>query len=144
MDRFTFSNFDPAPVNCNMGVRHPTVEHAYQSMKTTDRAERERIAALPTPGQAKRAGRRLRLRDDWERTKVIAMLHVLRQKFEPGSAYALALLATGDTELIEWNAWHDRAWGKCSCERCGGVGHNLLGLALMRVRAELREREANA
>lgn len=142
MDRFAFSNFDPAPVTCTLGVHHPTVEHAYQAEKTTDRAERERIAALPTPGQAKRAGRHLRLRDDWERTKVVAMLHLLRQKFAPGTEHARALLATGDTELIEWNRWHDRTWGKCTCERCGGAGLNLLGLTLMRVRAELQEHQA--
>jgi ribA/ribD-fused uncharacterized protein len=143
VDRFPFSNFQPAPVRCDLGVRYPTVEHAYQAMKTLDRAARERVAALPTPGQAKRAGRTLPLRADWERTKVVAMLDLLRQKFAPGTEHARALLATGDAELVEWNRWHDRTWGKCTCERCGGEGLNLLGLALMRVRAELRQPPAN-
>jgi predicted NAD-dependent protein-ADP-ribosyltransferase YbiA (DUF1768 family) len=100
VERFPFSSFQHARVTCDLGVAYPTVEHAYQAMKTTDRAERERVAPLPAPGQAKRAGRRLRLRDVLERTKVIAMLHLLRQKFAPGSEHAGAAIVSAPKPLL--------------------------------------------
>src|SRR6476620_11263121 len=62
------SNFWPAVIEFE-GLTYPTVEHAYQSAKTLDLDERKRIAALPTPADAKAAGRALKLRDDWERAK---------------------------------------------------------------------------
>src|SRR5437870_4608924 len=59
------SNFYPAEVHFE-GLTYPTVEHAYQSAKTLDMNERRRIAALPTPAQAKAAGHSLTPRPDWE------------------------------------------------------------------------------
>ena len=106
-------------------------------MKTLDRSERERIAALPKAVQAKRAGRTVTMRRDWDDVKLSAMRYLLRQKYAPGTPHARALLATGDAEIVEWNYWHDREFGRCSCDRCGGQGRNELGRALMRVRAEL-------
>ena len=41
------------------GAQYPTVEHAFQAAKTRDMEEREVIAKQPTPGKAKRAGRRV-------------------------------------------------------------------------------------
>lgn len=140
MERFEFSNFQPARVRCDLGVLYPTVEHAFQAMKSLDKGERERIAALPTPGKAKRAGRQVTLRRDWEEVKQTVMRFLLRQKFARGTQHAERLLATGDADIVEWNRWHDRTWGRCVCERCGGAGENLLGEALMRVRAELQSK----
>jgi len=59
------SNFWPAPVMLD-GMRYSDVEHAYQAAKTLDPEVRARIAALPKPGQAKRFGRRIQLRPDWD------------------------------------------------------------------------------
>lgn len=123
------------------GITYPSVEHAYQAAKTLSKNERSRIAAMSTPGEAKRAGRQVKLRADWEQVKVAIMLELLRKKFDPDAlgAYApnetkaAALLATGDAELIEGNTWGDRFWGVC-----GGVGENMLGKLLMQVREELR------
>src|SRR5690348_9381030 len=50
------SNFWPAEVAYE-GITYPTAEHAYQAAKTMDVNERKRIAALPTPAEAKAAGR---------------------------------------------------------------------------------------
>lgn len=138
-EKFAFSNFQPARVTCEQGVEYPTVEHAFQAMKTHDRSERLAIAALATPGRAKRAGRKVMLRADWEDVKLPAMRYLLRQKYRAGSAHAQRLLATGDAEIVEWNSWHDRTWGRCTCDRCGGQGQNQLGRALMAIRAELRQ-----
>ena len=38
-------------------------------MKTLDLAERRRIAAMPTPSEAKKAGRAVALRGDWPKAK---------------------------------------------------------------------------
>jgi ribA/ribD-fused uncharacterized protein len=96
------SNFYPAPVYAD-GVLFPTVEHAYQAMKTIDQQERLRIAALPKPGDAKRAGKAPPLRDGWDGMKVRVMLELLRRKFRFHPELGRQLLATGDVELREGN-----------------------------------------
>jgi predicted NAD-dependent protein-ADP-ribosyltransferase YbiA (DUF1768 family) len=40
-------------------------------------------------------------------------------------------------EIVEWNTWHDRTWGKCTCPICKGEGENLLGEILMKLRDEM-------
>ena len=136
IDRFDgdyafLSNFDPSPITIDR-ITYPTVEHAFQAAKTDNRLERERIAVLPTPGAAKRAGRKVTLRPDWERVKVALMEDLVRRKFADPER-AGKLLATGDDELVEGNTWNDRFWGVCR-----GTGRNELGKILMRVRTELR------
>lgn len=126
------SNFWPAPVRLD-GVVYPTVEHAYQAAKTLDRAERALIARLTSPGAAKRSGRRVTMRDDWDGVKLDVMLGLLRGKFARGDLRA-RLLSTGDVQLIEDNTWGDHYWGVCR-----GDGQNHLGRLLMQVRDELRE-----
>lgn len=130
------SNFEPCRVDFE-GITFPTVEHAFQAAKTLDRAERARIAAMASPGEAKRAGRHVKLRQDWEEAKQHIMLDLLRTKFAPGTELAGKLLATGDSALVEANTWHDNYWGSCNCLRCGSQGKNMLGISLMAVRDEL-------
>ena len=52
------SNFYPSPVEVDR-ITYPTVEHAYQAAKTSDRLERQAIATLASPGAAKRAGSKI-------------------------------------------------------------------------------------
>ncbi len=132
------SNYHHAPLEWE-GQQYPTLEHAYQAAKTLDPLERQRIADAPKPGKAKRLGRKLSLRADWERVKLDIMLELLRLKFS-SRALAALLLATGDEELAELNHWHDTFWGVCvGCHRgCEGVGENHLGRLLMQLRDELR------
>ena len=130
------SNFWPCRVVLD-GAVYPSVEHAYQAAKTTDPAERARIRVCATPGEAKRMGRTVKVRPDWDQVKVEVMRGLLQQKFaqEP---FRSKLLATGGEELVEGNRWHDRFWGRCVCPKCGGTGQNWLGRLIMEVRAELR------
>jgi hypothetical protein len=109
------------------------VEHAYQSAKTLDMNERRRIAALPTPAEAKRAGEALPPRADWPQIKYQVMLECVRYKFTHHPELAAKLLATGDAYLEEGNTWGDRIWGVYH-----GQGTNWLGKILMTVRAELK------
>src|SRR5688572_16208073 len=89
------SNFWPAQVVFER-VTYPTSEHAYQAAKTLDPLERTKIAALPSPAEAKRAGRALERRDDWEQVKFDVMERCVRDKFTRNADLREKLLATGD------------------------------------------------
>ena len=126
------SNFYPAVVEFE-GITYPHVEGAYQSAKTLDMNERRRIAAIADPAEAKRAGRALKYRDDWEAVKFDVMETCVRYKFTHHPELRAKLLATGNALLEEGNNWGDRIWGVVD-----GVGENRLGKLLMKVRDELR------
>ena len=130
-DHDFMSNFHPSPFEVD-GVLYPTVEHAFQAAKTFDATEKQSVAEAATPGSAKRKGRRVQLRPDWEQVKVGIMEDLVRLKFTAHPDLRAKLLATGDAELVEGNTWNDRFWGVCR-----GQGRNELGQILMRVRAEL-------
>jgi ribA/ribD-fused uncharacterized protein len=114
------------------GMTFRSVEHAFQAAKTHDRAHRLAIQACIKPGEAKRKGRMVTLRPDWEKVKLEVMLGLIREKFSYPSLWD-KLLTTGEAELVEGNDWGDTFYG-----RCGGTGQNHLGKMLMRVRNELR------
>ena len=99
------SNFSLSPITFE-GITYPTVEHYFQAMKTLDLDMRRTIAAAATPGIAKRMGRKVHLREDWERVKDAYMKNALRAKFQDPKLKA-KLLATGDTYLEEGNTWHE-------------------------------------
>lgn len=128
------SNFFEAPFNFG-GYTYPTSEHAFAAMKTTDPEERRAIRDLETPGQAKRAGRNVTLREDWEDVKKDIMNAIVWEKFLQNPDLKEKLLATGDEFLVEGNTWGDKVWGVCD-----GEGMNWLGEILMRLRYELRQR----
>lgn len=109
-----------------------TVEHHYQAAKAVKPEDAARILTAPTPGAAKKLGRRVLMRSAWESEKVIVMLVLLRMKFAIPELRD-KLLATGDATLIEGNHWGDIYWGVCN-----GHGQNMLGILLMQVREEIR------
>ncbi|MBL8796305.1 MAG: NADAR family protein [Planctomycetia bacterium] len=125
------SNFYPSAVELDRVV-YASVEHAFQAAKTLDREERLTIQLSASAGRAKRLGRKVKLRKDWESVKVEVMRGLLRKKFADPDLGRM-LLATGDSPLIEGNTWNDCFWGVC-----GGVGKNWLGRLLMEIRAEKR------
>lgn len=130
------SNFYETPVIYEDMV-FPSVEAAFQAAKTETRALRVGFTNA-TPVVAKRMGRELPLRKDWEKIKSQVMLECLRSKFAAGNTLARMLMETGKEELVEGNFWHDNEWGNCTCDRCSDrPGRNLLGKLLMQVRDEL-------
>ncbi len=130
------SNFAPSPMRVR-GELYPTVEHLYQALKTLEFDQREEIKLAPTPGRAKRLGRKVDLRADWGEIKEVEMLKSVRLKFKLNPNLRQRLLSTGDAELVEGNHWHDNTWGDCYCSRCKELpGQNLLGKILMLVRKE--------
>lgn len=120
------------------GEYYPTVEHAYQAAKSFDAGVRRHIAALPKPGDAKRAGQRVKLRSDWEQVKLGIMEDLLQKKFEIWDLRA-SLVGSWPRQLIEGNDWGDRYWGECD-----GVGENHLGKLLMKVRLGIKETHLKA
>lgn len=135
------SNFYESDIVDGNGIIYPTVEHYFQALKTTDPVARYDIALAPTPGKAKRKGRQVNLRPDWEQIKEQVMYNAIIQKFS-NKALREKLLATEDEYLEEGNLWHDNEWGNCICERCVNIpGKNKLGKILMRVREEIRNNE---
>lgn len=133
-DDYAFlSNYHPSPIEVE-GILYATVEHAFHAAQTFDPDEKRAIAAAATPGDAKRMGRKVQLRPDWEQVKVGIMEQLVRLKFTTHADLRDQLLATGDAELIEGNWWKDTFWGVCR-----GQGRNELGKILMKVRAELAE-----
>ena len=131
------SNFYFSPMIID-NVVYTTNEHFFQAMKSLNPKERQSIVLAPTPGKAKRLGRKVSLRKDWEDIKEEVMLTGLRHKFS-NPELRKKLLATGNEELIEGTTWHDNYWGICDCEACGGQGKNRLGKLLMQVREELAD-----
>lgn len=115
------------------GKTYPSTENAFQAAKTLDEQLRAPFREY-FPGKAKKEGRMLKLRPDWESVKLSVMEDLNRQKFTKNAELFEKLLATGDVELIEGNDWRDTYWGVD--DRLGG--QNNLGKLLMRIRAELR------
>lgn len=132
-----FSNFYPCKVEFD-GIVYQNSEAAWQAQKTLAKHKRMEFAQM-TASNAKRAGRRVTLREDWEEVKYNLMVEVLRAKFTQNEELGKVLKSTGDATIVEnTTGWHDNLWGSCSCQRCNGItGQNLLGKALMQVRSEL-------
>jgi ribA/ribD-fused uncharacterized protein len=137
IDRFTkqsgheyLSNFYPSTIRFE-GVLYPTVEHAYQASKTTDLKLREIIRKAPGPMEAKKLGKCLQLREDWENVRIDIMRCLIKEKFSNPFLSHL-LIKTKDADLIMNNLWNDRFWGVCR-----GTGENWLGKILMEIREEL-------
>ena len=126
------SNFYYSPFMFQ-GRQYPTVEHFFQAHKAKTYEDFISVLVEPTPKGAKQAGRKIKMREDWETVKDTIMLEGLRAKFSI-KGLREKLLATGDEELIEGNHWHDTYWGVCN-----GVGKNKLGKMLMQVREEIRK-----
>lgn len=125
------SNFFSCPVHLSEDEQYPSVEAAYQAAKTMDPEKRKRFQTAK-PAEAKRWGKILPIRPDWNTYRLGVMEDLLRQKFSV-PFFAEKLLATGEEELIEGNWWGDTFWGVCK-----GEGENNLGKLLMKIRKELR------
>lgn len=125
------SNFYPSVIQY-MGLTFPTVEHAFQASKTLDRQDQLDISRAKTPGDAKRMGRVVTLRRNWDVLRLLVMEELLALKFE-NPELRQRLLETENALLTEGNTWGDHFWGIC-----GNHGHNHLGELLMKIRGEIQ------
>lgn len=126
------SNFYAYPFIYN-GRRYFNAEAAYQAQKLPTDKGREQFMAISAPA-AKKLGKTVELREDWEAIKVEVMRAVVSAKFEQNADLAKLLIATGDAHLEEGNHWGDRFWGTVN-----GIGQNMLGKILMEVRSNLQQ-----
>lgn len=142
-----FSNMIPAdkPLVDELGVVYLATENYYQAAKMPD-VERRRKLADMSPTASKRAVRTPAFKltpEQWaafESKKLLVMETALRQKFSPGTTWYEKLMATGEEEIVEWNNWNDKYWGRT----LDGVGENNLGKLLMKLRNEYRNKGENA
>lgn len=125
------SNFYPVDIVYD-GCHYRSTEAAFQAAKCANPADRVPFESM-TPGAAKRAGRKVALRPNWDSIKDNVMYELLITKFFNNPALGAMLVATKNATLIEGNNWHDHYWGVCD-----GEGQNHLGKLLMRVRENLR------
>jgi ribA/ribD-fused uncharacterized protein len=112
-----------------------SVEHAYQAAKSIILEEKSLFCdSKLSPGQAKRLGKTIKIRSDWEIIKLQIMKDLVKIKFEDSILFS-KLQFTTPAELIEGNYWHDQFWGDCICEKHISIpGKNHLGIILMEVR----------
>lgn len=127
-----FSNFWLIPITYE-NVTYPSVEHAYQASKTLNPLIREKISHILNPGKAKKFGKNIILRKDWDNNlKLRIMKDLIQIKFRD-SNLRKQLLDTGNVEIIEGNDWNDFFWGVCD-----GRGENHLGKILMQIREKIK------
>lgn len=129
-----FSNFHHSPFSLD-GVDWKTVEHYFQAQKTLKESDKEMIRGLSSPKEAKKIGKKVTLRSDWDQIKIGVMTKAIRAKFSQSEALKGLLLSTGSKELRE-HTGRDKFWGDGGGN---GRGRNELGKILMKVRVELRE-----
>lgn len=117
--------------------KYRSVEHAFQAAKSLDTKEQYLVWKTLSPYDAKKIGRKLTLRADWEDVKISIMEDLIHQKFM-NPDLRNKLLATGDAELVEGNNWNDYFWGKVN-----GKGLNWLGKILMKERDSIRNENSD-
>ena len=134
-DEYYFlSNFYEVPVTYN-GITYKNNEAAFQAQKVAPSKEAMLEFKDLNSTEAKKLGRKVSLRSDWENVKVQIMRDLVYAKFTQNADLQEKLIDTGDEYLEEGNTWGDRVWGAVN-----GVGANLLGQILMEVREELKDR----
>ena len=127
------SNFSAHPMVI-AGRTWPTCEHYFQAQKFAGTEHEGAILHARSPAIAARMGRSRQrpLRADWEQVKDEIMHEALHAKFTQHPDLHARLLATGNARLVEHTA-RDRYWA----DGGDGSGRNMLGVLVMRVRAEL-------
>lgn len=131
---YFLSNFYETPVTFD-GITYRNNEAAFQAQKVLSKEEQTEFSNL-NASEAKKLGRKVLLRKDWEDVKVLLMQEIVNAKFDQHPELAALLIDTGDEYLEEGNTWGDKIWGTVD-----GKGQNLLGQILMKTRERLKEQE---
>jgi ribA/ribD-fused uncharacterized protein len=139
--RFLSSLYTDKPIRAPRGVVL-SVEHGYQADKFVSEADKAYVLNAEDGKQAKKRADALikagaEVWKDWEDRKLIRMREWTEAKFSPGTLLASKLVGTYPEELIEGNDWDDLYWG---VDLESGVGENRLGVLLMEIRDDLRDK----
>ena len=134
---YWLSNMYMCNISDLVGNTYPSVENAYQASKslTID----ERFLTI-NPYEARKLGKKVKLRDDWNVVKLAVMFRLLLTKFICNPKLVGKLVDTGDAILQEGNTWGDTYWG---IDLRTGQGQNWLGKLLMVVREAIVQCNAN-
>ena len=108
-------------------------EAAFQSARSLDPFERRRFSEF-NGVTARREGKALKPRFDWEMIRDSVMEEIVLAKFSQNPKLAKKLVDTGDMELVYGNRIQETYWG---VDEQTGRGENHLGKILMRVRGML-------
>lgn len=128
------SNFYPATFHF-MGKKYKSSEHFYQAAKAITSEQAHSIRNAPSPAIARRRGRTIKIRDDWDKIRINVMRLALELKFRE-HGLGKKLIATKDKFIAEENNWGDQFWGQVN-----SCGSNMLGLLLMKLRTQLQEKD---
>ena len=108
------------------GYMFNNVESAFQAQKCISEVDK----FIGVNGSiAKKLGRKVNLRSDWDKVKDDIMYKIVFAKFEQNPELRDKLVNTYPLELVENNKWNDTYWGVCN-----GKGKNKLGKILESVR----------
>lgn len=128
---YFLSNMCPAPVTIKFNgetLRFSCAESLYQAMKCPSRIHE----FVPLDGYAaKRLGKTVTLRQDWNAVRIPLMRDILAAKFGQNPALRERLKHLSGV-IVEDNTWGDTFWGVCN-----GQGNNMLGKLLMELRDRL-------
>lgn len=125
---FFLSNMYPCEITYN-GHIFQSSEAAFQAQKDLSRiTEFEGLSGK----EAKRLGRRVNMRPDWDSVKLGIMEEILRIKFSSPELSKKLLAVT--EPIVEENTWHDTYWGVCD-----GRGQNNLGKLLTKIRNDIQK-----
>lgn len=109
------------------GVCYSNAEAAFQAQKCENPDLRNVFADLDAI-TAKKLGREMRLREDWDDVKDDIMHDVLLAKFTQNAELQDALIDTADEDIVMYTR-HDTYWGVIK-----GNGENRMGKILMEIR----------
>lgn len=135
-----FSLYRPEEYMIQEGITYKSSEHYYQAMKFRSLCRRTEVANHELRGLKNFVRKAVKEEQDyaWDayftEYKEEMMLQALRHKFSQ-PRYAEMLESTGTLELVERNNWNDVYWGVCR-----GIGANRLGILLMQIRDENRQK----
>lgn len=117
------------------GKTWENVEAPYQSQKTLIQDEIDQIHSSKSAKESKLLGQKVTMREDWDDIKAVVMYECVFAKFDQNFQLHKELYETGDAYLIE-DSPVDSYWG-CGAD---GLGKNMLGKILMRVRKLYKEK----
>jgi N-glycosidase YbiA len=117
------------------GKEWQTPEHYYQAQKTTDLALAEQIRTASTTDDAIVLGRKVPLRDNWDKMRPDVMLRALDAQFTQFQSLGGLLLSLTKNEKIHFPT-KDAYWGIGA----DGTGKNMLGKVFMELRKRLQKR----
>lgn len=122
------SNFYPCKIEIN-GLTFQCAESAFQACKSLNPRDWEKLTKM-NGAEAKKFGRKISLRPDWNERKLRCMYAIVNAKFNQNNDL-LKKLCDVNEPIVEENDWNDTYWGVCK-----NRGENHLGKIISKVRAK--------